>query len=90
MAAIGFAALAMNGVASDMSFSTVLLTTRNPSLDRLAAGGCIGGRPLPAELGKLRLRFGEVMAETSEDGVGHTAMGVEGEVSQIRRRGKYS
>lgn len=90
MAAIGFAALAMNGVASDMSFSTVLLTTRNPSLDRLAAGGCIGGRPLPAELGKLRLRFGEVMAETSEDGVGHTAMGVEGEVSQIRRGGKYS
>lgn len=90
MAGIGLAALGMNGIASDTSFSTVLLATRNPSLDRLTAGGCIGGKPLPAELGKLKLRFGELAIGTSVDGVGHTAMGVEGEVSRIRRRGKYS
>lgn len=90
MAGIGLAALGMNGVASDTSFSTVLLTTRNPSLDRLTAGGCIGGKPLPVELGKLMLKFGELATENSADGVGHTAMGVEGEVSRIRRRGKYS
>lgn len=90
MAGIGLAALGMNGVASDTSFSTVLLTTRNPSLDRLTAGGCIGGKPLPVELGKLKLRFGELATETSADGIGHTAMGVEGEISRIRKRGKYS
>lgn len=90
MACVGFAALAINGVASDASFSTILLTTRNRSLDQLTAGGCIGGAPLPEELGKLRMKFGEVATATGEEGVGHMAIGVEGEVTRIRKRGRYS
>lgn len=85
---LGFVALAKNGVVSDDSFSTFLLTTRNPTLDRLAAGACLGGEPLPRELQRLKFRFG-VVGER-EEGVGHVALGLEEEVVGIKRGGRYS
>lgn len=93
MAVVGFAALGQNGVSSSMNFSTILRTTRNPTLDGLVGGGCLGGDPIPEGLGKLRLKFGELRTEGEEIGgsrAGHVAMGIEGEVVPIRRGGLYS
>lgn len=94
MSFVGFVALGWNGVASNVSVSAILRTTRNPTLDHLMGGGCLGGNPMPKELEKLRLKFGEIKTggEKEEDGehVGHVALGIEGEVSPIRRGGRYS
>lgn len=84
MAVVGFVALGCNGVAYSVSVSTVLRTTRNPTLDHLVGEGCLGGGSVPAELGKLKLKFGEI-----GEG-GHVAMGIEGEVRKIQRGGRYS
>ncbi|KAJ5383175.1 hypothetical protein N7517_001086 [Penicillium concentricum] len=61
---VGFIALNQNGVAQSTSFSGMLLTTRNPELDHLAKGHCLGSDQLPDEIGDIQLRFGEV--ESSE------------------------
>lgn len=92
MLVLGFVALESNGVASDASFSTMLLTTRNPTLDRLTAGGCLGGDPVPEELRKLKLAFGKLKTEggPGPDEVGHLAIGIEGEIVQIVKGGRYS
>lgn len=90
MSIMGFIALGKNGVASDGYFSTILLTTRNTMLDDLTAGSCLGGIPLPKELERLKLKYGELCGSENTDGVAHAAMGVEGQVSKLRKRGKYS
>lgn len=94
MSILGFVALGWNGVASNTSVSAILRTTRNPTLDRLMEGGCLGGNPMPKELERLRLKFGEVKTggEKEADGehIGHVTLGIEGEVSPIRRGGRYS
>lgn len=90
IAALGFHALSVNGVASDSTFSTILLTTRNPTLDLLGEGSCIGGNPLPDHLKMKKLRFGELHDTGGCNAIMHTAIGLDEEVSQIRRRGRYS
>lgn len=96
MAVVGFVALARNGVSNSVTVSALLRTTRNPTLDRLLAGTCLGADPLPTELGELRLKFGEVRTgdgfpkHFGVDGVGHMALGVEGEVFPIRNGARYS
>ncbi|KAJ5494550.1 hypothetical protein N7463_010637 [Penicillium fimorum] len=57
---VGFFALRDNGVAQSTSFSSILMTTRNPELDDLAKGYCLGSGQLPDEIGDVKLRFGEV------------------------------
>lgn len=50
-----------NGMTSDISFSKILVTTRNASLDGLVKsypGVSLGGDPVPSPLEKTRLRFG--------------------------------
>jgi hypothetical protein len=54
---IGSHALFKNGVAGDMSFSQVLVTTRNPSLDRLAANNTLGGSHISKDLKSARVKF---------------------------------
>lgn len=95
MGVIGFVALGRNGMASATSFSSILQTTRNPTLDRYMEGTCLGAGPIPRGLGMLKLRFGEVVAQGSgrtigEEMVGHLALGVEGEVFDIDKGAKYS
>ncbi|KAI5808929.1 hypothetical protein DFH27DRAFT_478253 [Peziza echinospora] len=55
---IGGVALRSNGISSDTLFSRILVTTRNPTLDRLCRGACLGGDPFPKELEQTKLRFG--------------------------------
>lgn len=73
---IGMMALRRNGIASDISFSRVLVTTRNPALDRISHGACLGGDPFPEQLYRTRLRFGELWR--APDGTGaHAGFGME-------------
>lgn len=97
MSLFGFAALARNGVSSSMSVSTILRTTRNQTLDRVLGGTCLGADPIPKELRELRLKFGEVRTGDGPvpdavpvGGVGHVALGIEGEVFPIRKGARYT
>ena len=72
---IGMHSIYHNGMASDTLFSRVLVTTRNPTLDKLVEdheGVCLGGDPFPDALEKTRLRFGIL---DRGDGTMHTAFG---------------
>ncbi|KAL4821698.1 hypothetical protein BDW67DRAFT_179534 [Aspergillus spinulosporus] len=57
---VRFFALRRSGVSQSTSFSSVLMTTRNPELDCLAVGHCLGAEPLKKEIGKVRLQYGEI------------------------------
>ena len=57
---IGVLALQSNGISSDTLFSRILVTTRNPTLDNLSRGACLGSDPFPPELEETKLRFGEL------------------------------
>ncbi|RTE82378.1 hypothetical protein BHE90_003042 [Fusarium euwallaceae] len=57
---IGAIAMRLNGCSSDVSFSRIMCTTRNISLDQAAAGSRFGAHPLGEELEKLPLKFGEL------------------------------
>lgn len=87
---VGLVALVRNGIASDVSFSRVLVTTRNPELDNITRGACLGGDPLPKDLGTTRLRFGELWGAPGEmvAGGAHAGFGTEG-VTPLRKGEKY-
>jgi hypothetical protein len=93
---IGFITLLENGVTSDTGFSRIMATTRNPTLDRLSVGACLGGDPFPSELRKTKLRFG-VLDPGSGDGVwsgvdsaGHCAFGTEAQTGMIIKGRRYA
>lgn len=98
IAVLGFMALERNGVASTSNISVILRTTRNPTLDRLMDSG-LGGELMSEELENLKLKFGELKAqgetagekESGNNGAGvrRVAIGIEGEVSPIRRGERY-
>ncbi|KAK0724284.1 hypothetical protein B0H67DRAFT_550094 [Lasiosphaeris hirsuta] len=70
--------LLQNGISSSTSFSTVMLTTRNPDLDELAVGHWLGAKPLPGDINGVRLRFGMLKQG------GHPGFGVEGGVVSLK------
>lgn len=87
---IGLHALWSNGIASDVSFSRVLVTTRNPTLDRLSESSCLGGDPFPRSLLKTRLKFGELWRKNNAGiEVPHAGFGTEEEVMPLRKGEKY-
>lgn len=93
MTLAGFFALAHNGVASGTWVSSIIRTTRNPTLDMRIGGSCLGGHPVPKELEKLELRFGVLNAGAiSADGepIASFALGMKEEVKPIRRGMQYS
>jgi hypothetical protein len=77
--AVGAAAMRLNGCSSDVSFSRILCTTRNSSLDQAADGSRFGAHPLGEELEKLPLKFGELSDQ------GHVGFGTEGQVTELAR-----
>ncbi|KAF2138914.1 uncharacterized protein K452DRAFT_275818 [Aplosporella prunicola CBS 121167] len=79
---VGFWALFLNGYSAGSSFSTILLTTRNPNLDDIAAGQCLGSQPLDRNFQKMKLQFGIV---GRKDGVDHAAFGIRGTVNKLRK-----
>jgi hypothetical protein len=93
---VGLTTLLENGIASDTGFSRIMVTTRNPTLDGLSAGACLGGDPFPAELKKTKLRFGVLDPGSTDnpwngvDGVGHCAFGTEAQTSMIIKGRRYA
>lgn len=83
----GFSVVA-NGITSDTTFSKILVTTRNRTLDRLVTayeGVCLGGDPFPEELEDTELMFGVIDGGERK----HAAFGTASEVIPIRRGDSY-
>ncbi|XPS99849.1 hypothetical protein M3J09_009017 [Ascochyta lentis] len=91
---IGSWAIYQNGVASDTLFSRILVTTRNPTLDHLSVGACLGGDPFPKELRETKLRFGVLLEEEPREGplgrVEHCCFGTRGETKDIVKGHNYA
>ncbi|KAH9881926.1 hypothetical protein J1614_001097 [Plenodomus biglobosus] len=91
---VGAWSLHQNGVASDVLFSRILATTRNPTLDHLSVGACLGGDPFPPDLIETKLRFGVLLEEEPREGplgrVEHCCFGTVGETKDIVKGGTYS
>ncbi|KAL4907092.1 hypothetical protein BDW74DRAFT_190093, partial [Aspergillus multicolor] len=84
---IGLLALYKNGVPQSTTFSSVLMTTRNPELDRLAVGHCLGAEDSwSQDAGQVRLRFGELDDAGSHR---HAAFGTKGSVAALSRGADY-
>jgi hypothetical protein len=77
--------LFINGVDADMSFSQVLVTTRNPTLDELCYGSCMGGNKIDKNLRKTKLRFGKLNNEDGDRMAEHACFGLEDEITTLRR-----
>ncbi|KAH0543428.1 hypothetical protein FGG08_002286 [Glutinoglossum americanum] len=58
--AIGLQSYYSNGVSMGSGFLAILATTRNRRLDELAGGACLGADPMPEELRKVKVRFGDL------------------------------
>lgn len=91
---VGVWSLQQNGVASDVLFSRIMATTRNPTLDHLSVGACLGGDPFPPELSKTKLRFGVLLEDDPREGplgrIEHCCFGTIGETKDIVRGGIYA
>lgn len=80
----GFFALRQNGMASTQTPSSMIRTSRNPTLDEAIVGNyTLGGNTMSDELEKMELRFGALRADAN--GTVHYALGVRGEISPIKR-----
>jgi len=91
---VGGWSLYRNGVASDVLFSRILATTRNPTLDHLSIGACLGGDPFPPDLIKTKLRFGVLLEDDPREGplgrIEHCCFGTLGETKDIVKGGTYA
>jgi hypothetical protein len=91
---IGAYSIWQNGVASDVLFSRIMVTTRNPTLDHLSVGACLGGDPFPKELTETKLRFGVLLEDNPREGplgvVEHCCFGTMGETKEIVKGGTYA
>ncbi|KAF2829157.1 hypothetical protein CC86DRAFT_345655 [Ophiobolus disseminans] len=91
---IGAYSIYQNGVASDVLFSRIMVTTRNPTLDHLGVGACLGGDPFPKELTETKLRFGVLLEDNPREGplgvVEHCCFGTMGETKEIVKGGTYA
>ena len=92
---VGLASLISNGVYHDGSFSTIMATTRNPDLDAISQGACLGGTK---DIAVRNLMFGALTQNESSEmkgsvsydsgygaAVRHVAFGLEGSVVRLRK-----
>ncbi|PSN68309.1 hypothetical protein BS50DRAFT_492588 [Corynespora cassiicola Philippines] len=89
-----------DGTTFSEGFSRIMVTTRNPTLDEISRGACLGNDPFPMELMRTRLKFGvlggpsemEYMGVGAEgwQGYGHCAFGVPAEVAPIQKGVPYA
>lgn len=91
---VGAWSIYQNGVASDTQFSRIMVTTRNPTIDRLSVGACLGGDPFPKELRETKLRFGVLLEDEVREGplgkVEYCCFGAAGETKEIVKYGTYA
>ena len=89
---IGVHAIAANGYVAQTNFSAFLTTTRNPDLDKMAEGSCLGAWPLKNEVRDTRLRFGQTTPgsdATDGERLPHASFGFVDQVTPIERGKKY-
>ena len=67
-----------NGVAGQLTFSQVLVTTRNPTLDKISEGAGLGGKYISDRVQKIQLRYGKVA------GTDRVGFGMEDEIHSLR------
>lgn len=86
--AIGCYVLYRNGIDGDLSFTQILVSTRNPNLDTLCYEAGFDGRHIPKELFKLSLQYGELESEHEKypDRKRPVGFGRTDEVSPLKRR----
>jgi hypothetical protein len=91
---VGAWSIHQNGVASDTQFSRIMVTTRNPTIDRISVGACLGGDPFPKELQETKLRFGVLHEDDLREGplgkVEHCTFGTVSETKEIVKFGTYA
>jgi hypothetical protein len=90
--AIGSFALKRNGVAAiDGGFTQLVTTTTgSATLERAAAGGCLGGdESVPVDLNELRVRFGELVSEEKEGLVRRAGFGTAEETIPLAKGKLY-
>lgn len=58
---LGSSMLYTNGVTGQLSFSQVLVTTRNPTLDRISQGAELGGKYITDQVQKVKVRYGKLV-----------------------------
>jgi hypothetical protein len=80
--ALGCYILLKNGVDADMSFSQVMVATRNKSLDDLCVGACLGGANISKDIRNTKLKYGELRGQHH-----HVCFGKEEEIASLRKRG---
>ena len=83
---LGLRALWINGVSHDNSFSSIMATTRSRFLDELTLGHSLGAAPIPNEIARTKLRFGEVR-DDGEKMRSRAGFGLE-ELTQPLRKGQ--
>ena len=80
---LGVLAFRQNGVSYVSSFSAIVATTRNPDLDSLTEGQCLGAVPLSEDIGGAKLRFG--MIGPTIEKVRRVAFGLENGVETLQK-----
>jgi hypothetical protein len=80
---LGGYALLRNEVTSQMSFSQILVTTRNATLDTLCEGATMGGEYMDKGLLRTKLRFSKL------SGKEHMGFGLESEISPLIVEGDF-
>ncbi len=92
---IGALTIWQDGTTFSTGFSRILAATRNPFLDQISEGACLGNDPFPEELMQRKVQFGslqeDVLLEDMQNGdgsyesVGHCAFGDPTTIAPIRR-----
>lgn len=67
---VGSCMLYGNGVVGQLTFAQVLVTTRNPTLDKISEGAGLGGKYITDRVWKLKVKYGLLEAGTEKMGFG--------------------
>jgi len=74
---LGSCMMNKNGLASQLSFSQVLVTTRNPTLDKISNGAEMGGKYITDRVKTVRVRYGKLL------GTGKMGFGVKDSLDDV-------
>ncbi|KAF4631466.1 hypothetical protein G7Y89_g6667 [Cudoniella acicularis] len=87
---IGLRAYYLNGVSHNSSFSSIVSTTRNSTLDELMKGHSLGSEPLDKDISGTKLQFGVLVGtEREKGGLRRLGFGVPDEVMPLVRGASY-
>ncbi|PSR79068.1 hypothetical protein BD289DRAFT_375946 [Coniella lustricola] len=85
-AIVGLHALLANGYSAGANFSSIMLSTRNSDLDRIARGHCLGKTPLADDIKTIILRYGILEATSNEyQYEPHAAFGFKSKVRTLEK-----